>query len=390
VGEARRRRRFDVDQVAAAGSALGLVVVGTLLLLDYRAPHVRRGAVEEIARLANVDGSVRCRSAGTLVWDAADPEQPLAAGDAVFVQPGGAATVVFRAGAVVELDERSLVVVEPPDEEAERVRVVAGSVVAEAGRSRLAVATGAGDALVSPGGAVSAGGDAGPELLAGRASIGGQERGASPRVALVTPSRSHRFYVDAFPAPVALRWDGEAANAFTLEVSRERSFATRVATVPGAAGFFELAVDAPGAWYWRIVDQGGAPVSELRKFMAIADRPPRPFAPSQGEIVLAPQGVQVPFWWTAVAGAAGYRVEVATDSGFQKIAVSEPASGPGLWANLELPEGVYYWRVRAERPHASERPSPPSATVGFRLIRRPVLDAPELFDATIEEVGRAR
>lgn len=387
---ARPSRRFDLDQVVAGASALGLLAVAALLAADFLVTPARRQPIDPIARLSQVDGSARSRAAGTLVWEAAGTGQPLAAGDAVFVEPGGAATLAFRAGAVVDLDERTLVVVEPPDVEADRLRVLSGAVVAEAGKAGLTVQAGESRARVAPGGAVTAGPDGGVELIEGRATIDGEDQGARPRVELVTPARSHRVYVQEFPAPVALRWDGEAAGAFSLEVSRERSFARRVATAPGAAGFFEVSVDAPGPWYWRIVDGSGAPASEVRKFMAVADRPPRPFSPAPGEIVLAPQGVQVPFWWTAVAGAAGYRVEVASDSAFQRIAHSEPASGPGLWARLELPEGIYFWRVRAERPRQPEHLSPPSATVSFRLIRRPVLDAPELFDATIEGAGHAR
>ncbi len=382
-------RRWDLDQVVAVVSAVGLAAVFATLLLDLRGGATRGVRAAEIAQLTNVDGAVRCRAAGALVWETVGTDQPLAAGDAVFVQPGGSATIAFRAGAQIELEERSLVVVEPPDEEADRVRVLEGAVVAAAGSQGLSVQTRTGQAVVAPGGAVSVEGGAGLQLLEGHATVDGEERGASAGVALVTPARSYRFYIQEFPASVALRWDGEAARTFSLQVSRERSFAAPVATGPGAAGLFEVEVDASGAWYWRIVDGNGAPVSEVRKFMAIADRPPRPYSPAPGEIVLAPQGVQVPFWWTAVAGAARYRVEVAADAAFRQIAFSEPANGPGLWAALDLTEGIYYWRVRAERPRETDRLSPPSAGVPFRLIRRPVLDAPQLFDAAIEE-GHAR
>jgi hypothetical protein len=384
------RRRWDADQVVAACSALGLVAVFAALLFDFRPTPPRNEAAGQIARLAQLDGGVRVREAGTLVWEPAGPGEPLAAGDAVFVQPGGAATVSFRAGASVELEERSLIIVEPPDAEADAVQVLAGAVVAAAGSARLAVRSGDERALVAPGGAVAVEAGAGVELLEGRVQVAGEERGGAPRVTLVTPPRSQRVYVSAFPEPVALRWDGEAARDCTLEVSRERSFASRVATGPGAAGFFEVAVEGSGAWYWRLVDRSGVPASEVRKFMAVHDRPPRPFSPAQGEIVLAPSGVQVPFWWTAVAGAATYRVDVASDSAFRRIELSEPASGPGLWAPLDLPEGVYFWRVRAARASGAERLSPPSATVAFRLIHRPVLDAPQLFDADIEQAGHAR
>ncbi|MGB8931923.1 MAG: hypothetical protein WCC48_11810, partial [Anaeromyxobacteraceae bacterium] len=198
VEEARASpRRWDLDQVVAALSALGLAAVLASLLLDLRgAPAVVGARVDGIARLANVDGSVRCRAAGTLVWETVGTDLPLASGDAVFVQPGGSATLVFRGGAEVELEERSLVVVEPPEAEAEaeRLRVLEGAVVASAGSAGLSVQTGAGLGVVSPGGTVAADARAGLQLLEGRATVDGEARAAAPRVALVTPSRSHRIY----------------------------------------------------------------------------------------------------------------------------------------------------------------------------------------------------
>jgi hypothetical protein len=389
VEGARRRGRWDADQVVALASAVGLVAVAAALIFDGPG-RLHAGGADAIARLEELDGSVRSRGAGSLVWEPAEPGQGLAAGDVVFAQPGASAAIVFGGGARVELEERSLVVVEPPDAEGQRVRVLAGSVVAAAGRLPLAVGTERDQAVVQPGGAVEVEARTGVQLLEGTARVGGEERRAEPRVALVTPARGHRVYSLAFPVAIALRWDGEAARTGRVEVSRERSFATTVATAPGAGGFLEVAVDAPGPWYWRVSDGRGTALSEVRKVVAVLDRPPRPFAPAPGEIVLAPLGVEVPFWWTAVAGAARYRVEVASDAAFRQVAISAAASGPGLWASLDLPEGIYYWRVRAERPSDGEHASPPSATVAFRLIRRPVLDAPQLFDAAIEGAGHAR
>lgn len=381
-------RRWDPDAVVAVASALAVVAIVAALLLDTAGARAGTSRGEPIARLVHVDGAVRCRAVGTLVWEGAEAEQPLVAGDAVFAQPGAAATIAFRAGAVVELDERSLVVVEPPEAQGDRVQVVAGAVVASAGATALAIQSGSERALVAPGGAVAVGGGAPLEVLEGRARVGVEDRGTTHRVPLLSPERGFRLYVHGYPSPVVLRWDGGAAPSFRLEVSRERSFATRVASAPGSAALFEVAIDQPGPWYWRIADRDGRSVSEVRKFIAVTDRPPQPFTPASGEIVLAPPGVQIPFWWTAVAGAARYRVEVAADAGFQRIDLSEPASGPGLWANLDLPEGVYHWRVRAERSRGQL--SPPSQALAFRLIHRPVLDAPQLFDVAIERGDHAR
>jgi hypothetical protein len=82
-------------------------------------------------------------------------------------------------------------------------------------------------------------------------------------------------------------------------------------------------------------------------------------------------------------------VELSTDPAFGTIVFSADAEGPGLWAALQLAEGVYYWRVRAS---AAERgPAPFSRPSPFRLIHRPLPEAPQLFDSSIEVVhGDAR
>jgi len=88
-------------------------------------------------------------------------------------------------------------------------------------------------------------------------------------------------------------------------------------------------------------------------------------------------------------GFARYRVEIATDSAFARVAFAADAEGPGLWAAPRLPEGVYYWRVRASEADRGEAPF--SAPSPFRLIHRPLPEAPQLFDPSIEvDRGDAR
>jgi hypothetical protein len=90
-----------------------------------------------------------------------------------------------------------------------------------------------------------------------------------------------------------------------------------------------------------------------------------------------------------VDGASHYRVEISPDASFAKIDLSADVEGPGLWTALDLPEGIYHWRVRAREAERGEAPfSDPSP---FRLIRRPLPQAPQLFDPSIEvDHGDAR
>jgi hypothetical protein len=154
-------------------------------------------------------------------------------------------------------------------------------------------------------------------------------------------------------------------------------------------GEAELLVPAPGAFTWRLVDGTGAPRSEARRFFALEDPPSRPVTPRAGEVVLAPERAQVPFFWTAAPGASRYRIEVAQDPGFASVALSAESEAPGTWLTPPPAEGVYHWRVRVSQPGREQAPW--SAPTPFRLIRRPLPQAPVLFDPSIEvERGTAR
>jgi hypothetical protein len=220
------------------------------------------------------------------------------------------------------------------------------------------------------------------EVLAGAARLGGTALAAPAQVRLDAPARNQRTWSAAFPVPVALRWDGLAAAGLRVEAARDTGFERPLASAPAEPGRLDVKIPESGSWFWRIADAAGRSRSETRRLVVVEDRPPTPFSPMAGEIVLAPPGVQVPFWWTAVDAASRYQVQIAAEPSFHNLAFSGTASGPGLWAALDLPEGVYYWRVRVDQPERGE--SPFSTHSPFRLIRRPLPDAPHLFDPTLE------
>lgn len=396
AGPHRRGLRGFTDTLFLVGSAVGFLAVAAFLVSDgCRAPRPRRGSELTVARLARAEPGVLRRPAGTLIWDAAIAGEPLAVRDSLYVPAAASASVSFDGGALLEIEERSLVVIEPPepDPRSVRLKLARGSLSSVAPAGRVSVHTPGGLAVLEPGSdaRVGARGASGPrvEVAAGSArSENGEVVRLEAPIRVDHPARNQRFWFTRFPASIPLGWDATAAEGARLEVARDPGFNDLVDRAPGASGAHTFHPAAPGPYFWRLVDQDRGPMSEVRRLLAVEDRPPRPFAMA-AEIVLAARGVQVPFWWTTVDGASRYQVQLSTDASFATVAFSTDAEGPGLWTTLDLPEGVYFWRVRASGAERGDAPF--SAPSPFRLIHRPLPEAPQLFDSSIEVVhGDAR
>lgn len=374
------------DAAIVAGSVAGLVVV-SVLLLHERAPPA--SAAQAVGTVLERSGSVRHRPAASLVWEEARRGVRLGDGESLFVGPGGSAAVRLDDGARLDLEENSLVVLEAQRGAGEPATITLrrGGVSASAA-SPVRIRGAGGEAALRPGALVrvtggAAGGRLDVALLSGAASVSGAAATlASFPVRLGAPAPSARVYAPAPPAPVALRWDGAAARGDTLEVARDPAFAAAVARFPGAPGAATWVPPSPGTYYWRAVDAGGAARSETRTVTVVEDVPPLPFSPADGEVVLAPPGHPVPFWWTEVDGAGAYVVEIAASPAFDDVALTVPADRPGAWIDPRLPEGTYHWRVRAADPERGA--SPPSRRSSFRLVHASVPDAPELLDPTVQ------
>ena len=379
------------DWLLLAASAAGLCVVAYLLAADPgRAPAPDRQGVG-LARL-EFAAMARRRPAGTLAWEDVRAGELLFERDSLFVAPTGSATVRFLAGAKLDVEERSLVVFEPPEPaRPQNLDLIQGWLSGAPGQAPLEVNRSRGSVRLQPGaaGRIAAQGEgtAGVELLAGRAEAGGAEvRVTTSPVHLRLPDRNEVLHQSLQKPSVTLSWDATAAQGWTLQVARDRNFASLVASAPGGAGSFSFAPSASGAYFWRVLKPGvaGGPLarSEIRKFLVVDDVTPIPYLPRAGEVVLAPPGQTIPFWWTAVDGASRYQLEIAAEPSFQKPVLRVDASGPSLWTRLDLPEGSYYWRVRVDDPERG--PSPPSDPSPFRLVLTPVLGAPELMDPSLE------
>ncbi len=374
------------DVAIVSGSVAGLVAVALLLVVE-RAPVPAPAAA--VGTVLERSGSVRHRPAESLVWDDARRGVMLGDGESVFVGPGGSAAVALEEGGRLELEENSLVVLAARRGAGEPATVTLrrGGLSASAAAPVRIRADGA-EAALRPGAQarVTRGADGerlDVALVSGDAAVSGAAAAlAAFPVRLAAPAPSQRVYFAGRAAPIELRWDGAVARRDAIEIARDAGFAAVIATLSGASGAGAFLPPSAGTYYWRAVDTGRAPRSETRTIAVVEDVPPLPFSPADGEIVVAPPGRPVPFWWTDVDGVAAYVVEISASPAFDDVALSVPVDRPGAWIDPRLPEGTYHWRVRAA--DAERGRSPPSRRSTFRLVHGSVPDAPELLDPTIQ------
>ncbi|HET6923463.1 MAG TPA: hypothetical protein VFI16_09995, partial [Anaeromyxobacteraceae bacterium] len=252
----------DRDRLVALACGLGLVGVTLLLALDYRAASRPRSDAPQLARLASAEGRVMRRPAGTLAWEPAGAGDGLQAHDSVYVPPQASASIEFAAGSTLEVEERTLVVIDPPEPERHgtSLALVKGALSGSAGTAPLSVRAAGGQvAVLEPGASARLGtgpGGARLDVLSGRAQLDDASVAAPSLVRLDSPARNQRIWASRFPVAVALTWDGAAAAGLALEAARDAGFTRRLASAPAEPGRLDLQIPEPGPWFWRLAGPG--------------------------------------------------------------------------------------------------------------------------------------
>ncbi len=383
----------------AAAAALAVAIGGP-------APVASAGETPVVASVKLASAELRVRPAQTLGWQVLVRGQVVRDADSVFVPPGAEAQLLFSDGTVLELDERSLVVVEPPRGDTRTVTLRQGALSGRAGTTGLTVATDAGQATLASGAEARVQLDQGRvevDVTKGQArlttgadqrqlSAGARARGAgtgvealpSFSVALGEPAANFRRLFRGATVALVLTWKDAVPSGARVQVAHDRLFAFVEVDEPAVAGALRIDAPTPGVSWWRVVNARGEPLSEARRYTLVEDLAPGPLVPHEGEVVPAPPGTQVPFSWTPLPGITRYRVEVSSSKGFEPVQVTQEAAGSQVRVPLGLSEGSWYWRVRAADEDLGE--GGPSAPVRFRLIHKAIPDAPELFNPEIEVV----
>lgn len=382
-----------------------LVAAVTIALALSGGPAPAPTASPTVASVAAATGGGKLRPSATLLWRSLAEGMDVHDGDSVFVPPGAEATLRFVDGTELALDERSLVVVEPPRGGHRAVTLRQGSLSGRAGRDGLVLSTPAGEAHLdakSEARVELAGselevavkqGEArvktpkGAEVKVAKGQRAAAEQGAARAlaawpVALTAPDAHLRQLFHGAPSPIELAWSGAVPDGARVQVARDRLFAFVEHDEPAAEGHFTIDAPRPGVSWWRVVDEAGKPLSEARRFSLVEDVAAATMFPREGEVVLAPKGTAVAFSWTPLPGVTKFLVELSPSREFEPITVSEKVTGHTARVTLSLEEGTWYWRVRASRDDGE--PGVPSEPSRFRLIHKGIPEAPELLTPQIE------
>jgi hypothetical protein len=389
--------RGDRDWIIAA-VALGCAVVASVLLVwDPRASQGSAIDAKVVGSITFSSADLRRRPAARLGWDELGRGDLVHELDALFVPPGVEAKVTFKDGTVLELDERSLVVIDLSRTGRRNVSVRQGSVEGSAGPDGLSLNTPQGTAQLSPqsqaiievtGDAVAMAVTKGDGVLGDTALANGERGGMSAAgtqtqgkwaVTLAEPARNQRRFFRTQAPPVTLRWQPTPDSR--VQVARDRGFAFVLEEHSGTEGSLGFNRGA-GVFWWRVVNDRGQPISEARRFTVLEDVPPTLVSPREGDVVLSDDKQLAIFSWVGARGVSRYKLEVSASAGFAPIAWEREVEGGQLRTLLALEEGRWFWRVRTIDEERGE--SGPSQPRAFRLIHRALPQAPELLNPEIE------
>lgn len=385
-----------------AGVSALVAAVSLSLALSASRRSSELATTPVVAHVKRSTGDVKLRLAMTLGWSGASRGVEVHDGDSVFVPPGAEATLYFNDGSELELDERSLVVIETPRAGVRSVTLRQGSLSGRAGRDGLTLQTPVGEARleaqtearveltgkrlevsVKKGSAEVQGGGATKTITRGErvaAADTGTEALAPWAVTLVAPEAQTQLPFRGTPAPLTLSWQGSVEGA-RVQLARDRLFAFVDVDRPATSGELYVKEPARGVSWWRVVDRQGRPLSEARRFSCVEDVAPIAMFPRNGEVLLAPPGTNVAFVWTPLPGISRYRLEISPSQGFEPVSASFQVSGASTRQALSLNEAVWFWRVRADEESGVGAPSAPRR---FRVIHKGIPDAPELLNPEIE------
>ncbi|MBW2734923.1 MAG: protein kinase [Deltaproteobacteria bacterium] len=286
----RPRRRKPWALVASLAVLLAAALVVSLFAFR-NPPPVRKDA--PIALLQQAWQKVERRARDGSEWLGAKEKMKLYHLDALKTGKGAGAEVSFHAGGLLQVDEKSVVLIEAPDPSAP---------------------------------------DKTPLVHLRKGTIRGVAKPGQPLHFITAEGKMGRIVAR-----------GKKAATFRLVTRRDGSVG--VAVLQG-----QMQVGSEG----KITNlDSGQVVDMVRGEVGVPEKlPPFPQLVSPGVDALVPAD-QVTLWWRAVPRAKTYRVQLAKDLGFRQVLIDRLAKGVKLPVK-ELKRGRYTWRVRTIGEHGRE------------------------------------
>jgi hypothetical protein len=344
-----------------------------------------------------------------VLWDRLRRESPVYNGDFIRTAEISEATIRFSGGALIDLEENSLIQVRRENDRS-LIDVSEGglSVQAREDGFPLELSLGGGRLELAPGGVVSVqaspGGIFRAQVVEGSASLisAGETRSLDagtgfslsedgrplelPQVIMLSPRPVLRALSPGDALEVPFSWNtvnftGE--EGVRLEIASDRGFTRPVFTHEAAGAGTARARLAAGTWFWRACpgNTRESASSSSGKLVIIHAPPPALISPAEASICryrLKPP--EILFQWTPSENAEAFILEAADNPAMRNPRLQTRVKGASmLYSGLE--EGLWYWRALPVFAEDYEGTPGPSATASFRIERsdalpRPVLQVP--------------
>lgn len=315
-------RAVLVTLVCLAGAALSAV----LLYHDLNDSGVG-GSGTPMARVEKRISKVRRKPPTSFIWNNLGADAPLYRKEYVQTGPESSALIRLNDGAMLELKENSLIVI---DETANlSLNFVRGGGVlrSQQGDSRITAN-----------------------------EKGGQAKVEKLPIQLTSPDPLAEFATDSATRLIRFGWKilGVKPPDLELHVSTSPKFTSSTTRITPASSTGAESSLKPGEYFWRL-GQGGQGLSEVGSFQVIAAPKIRPIFPINNQRIqsFGDESV-VQFRWAYEnlpnsSEPIKATLEVATDSQFRALVRSEPVLFASGSASIQkLASGIYFWRLRTK------------------------------------------
>lgn len=312
------------------------------------------------------------RNANRVVWEDVEQQDRVFNRDSVRTDEKSEATVLLRNGARLELDPRSMIVLNYVDGEVQ-IQVESGSVLLRDAKNRMRMSGPAafGPGFVEPRADTRLTVEGDSARIAGDFDIilnGNRSRARSILLnesgikevrredRAQSPEDNARFFAETPETSIAFQWQ---APPESIEISEDRFFAGALLTLPGKG---QASREFPeGIYYWRVQS---APLADVRKFRVIRLPVVQLLRPGPGEVFSVSSSPFAVFAWTQSRLAQSYNLQISRSRDFSDQVIEKNLQRTGL--SLSLPAGSYYWRVEARG--ALEGSSRTSETASFTIM----------------------
>lgn len=400
------------DWLFVGGSILVILVLSVALYVDFNL-RGGSGSGEIVGKISFKHKTAQRKFDNQVIWDELETETTLYNKDTIRTAELSEAVITLKDGTKIQLDESSMIILNITDKSA-NIDFAYGSVQAKREgaaegdqAAALNIRTQDNKVISIQNSDVKLSRQEGEELSLtvqrGRANVASNGRnqtvGQDERAVLaaeiqvkkvvlkpIAPGDGERGFITENTKAFQFTWE-KPAEPVTFEVASDRSFGAIVTrqVTPGDRAVVNL---GDGSYFWRLsvrdARTGQMEFSDMRRFTVIRNAPASLLSPAPGSTFdFTTEPPLVNFAWTKSELAQSYRLEVASDPGFQNIVDQTNTTSTSIGRRLKA--GNYYFRISTISDQAG---SVPSASSNFSVIKREKTAPPTPLRPAGDRVGR--